>query len=110
GHLEVMPLGEVVLVEQQGAPARLADQQVLPAVVAEIAGDDGAAVAVVIGAGQEAEVKEVPPADVDPGPLALVAAEVVAVDDLPGVLDPELAQGLVHGAGGGDLASAVARL
>ena len=60
---------------------------------------------------ESADVEEVAAPDVHPGPVALVAAEVVAVlDDLPGVLDPELAQGLVELAGGRDLAGPVARL
>ena len=57
-------------------------------------------VAVAIRARQVADIEESPAPDVEERALALVGAEGVAlVDDVPGVGDPELAQGLVDRAG-----------
>jgi hypothetical protein len=106
-----MAFGEMVLVEQEGAPAYLANEEVLLADIAEIAGDDTAAIAVVVRAGQVAEVQEVASLDIQPGAFALVAAKVMAIlDNLPRVLDPELAERIIDASGRGDLASTITRL
>ena len=56
---QVMSLGELVLVQEERAAADLPDDEVELAVVPEVGGDDRSAVAVVVGAGQVADVEEI---------------------------------------------------
>src|SRR5262245_31499933 len=63
-HLEEVPFGEVVLIEQHRPASYLADDQVELAVVSKIAGDHGAAVAIVVRSGEKADFQEIPATDV----------------------------------------------
>ena len=111
GHAQVIALGEVILEQQQGAATNLANENLHPAIVAEIAGNDTAAIAFVVHARQKAHVEEGLPASVQPGAIALEGAEVMAsFDDLPGVLDPEFVQRLIDLPGSGDACRTIARL
>ena len=56
---QVVGLRELVLEQEDRAAPDLADDEVEPAVVAEVPGDDRSAVAVVVGAGQVADVEEI---------------------------------------------------
>ncbi len=67
-----MGLGEPVLVEEDRAAPHLADDQVEPAVIAEVPGDHRAAIAVVIGARHITHVEEILAPDVEVRTLALV--------------------------------------
>jgi hypothetical protein len=83
-------LREIVFVEQQRAASDLADDQVLPAVVAEIAGDNAAPVAVVVGAAVSARSR-IP--DLKPWHRLVPSAEVHAADVGPAfTLDEYLAR------------------
>ena len=95
-----MGLWELVFEKQDSPAPHLADDEVEPSVVAKVAGDHGAAVTVAIRACQVADVDETLALDIQERALALVGAEVVALaDNVPGVGDPEFAEGLVEGAG-----------
>src|SRR5205823_2844633 len=114
-HFQIVPRRQLIFVDQDWAAAGLADDEVELARVAEVGGDDRAAVAVVVGAADETEVEEVSPADraghVQEETLALVRAEVVALlENLPGPLHPELAQRGVELARRADFPVAVVRL
>ena len=101
----------MVLEQHHGAPADLADQEVELAVIAEVGGDDGAAVAIAIGAGQAAHVQKVMPANIEENTFAFEGAEIVpSRDDVPWVFDPELAQGLIERTRGVDVGTTVETL
>ena len=106
-----MGLREAVLVVEQRAAADLPHDQVGHAGVAEVGGDDAAAIAVVVRAAQVAHIEEVAAADVQVDPVPLERAQVVPVlHDLPRVADPELAEFRVERAGLFDVAVPIARL
>ena len=104
GDLQIVLLREIILVKNDGAAADLPHHQVQLAVVAEIARDHRAAIAVVVGPGQVADLEEVAAADfprhIQVNALALVAAQVVPLlKDFPGSFDAEFAQARIDFAG-----------
>ncbi len=101
GDFQVMLVGEVILVHEYRPTARLAKDQIELAMVAEVSRDDAAAVAVTVGAGQEADVEEIAAAvrtaDIEESSLSLISAQIMAFgDDVPRIFHPELAQRLVE--------------
>jgi hypothetical protein len=93
-----MPLGEIILIEKDRASSSLANDQIEPADVAEIAGHDATAVAVAVSTCEIADVQEITlairPADVEKSPLPLESAEVMAVlDNIPRVIHPPFTEG-----------------
>jgi hypothetical protein len=105
----------MVLIKQHGSAADLPDDQIELPVVPKIAGDYGASVAVVIGSREKTNVKKVAATDVagniEEHAFALVAAEIVAfLDDVPGILDPPLAETGIEFAGELHTGAAILRL
>src|SRR5690242_19311090 len=58
GDLQIMSLGIMVLVQKQHSAADLADQQIQSTIVAKIACDDTATIAVIVGAIEITQVDE----------------------------------------------------
>jgi hypothetical protein len=88
---QVVPPGELILVENHRAATRLPQHQIELAIVAEIAGHYATAIAVAVRSRQSADVEKVPAAHVEESALTLESTEVVSLfDDVPGVLGPEL--------------------
>src|SRR5262249_31059628 len=71
--LQVMALGEVVLIEPKYSAAGVARHHVHPAVVPEIRRDDATAVAVVVRRGKVADVQEVAALHVPKDALAFIS-------------------------------------
>ncbi len=69
--IQVVGLGELVLVEEERAAPHLAKDEVEPAVVAEIPGDHRAAVAIAIRARQVTDVEKRLALDIEERTLAL---------------------------------------
>jgi hypothetical protein len=81
------------------------------ACVAEISRHDAAAIAVVVGTAEIAEIQKCRSMLVHPQTLALIHAEVVApIDDVPGILAPELLEGVIQFPGKRNAGRAIARL
>src|SRR5262249_44535359 len=105
---QVMLLRELVLVQEERAAANLPHHEVKLAVVPEVGGDDRSAIAVIVGAGQIANIKKIAALLVDEDAFPLIGTEIVpARHDIPGIIDPELAKLRIEGAGGSDLRTAV---
>jgi hypothetical protein len=104
-------LRQAVLVVEQRPAADLADDEIEHPGVAEVGGHDAATIAVVVRAGEVADVEEVAAADVEIDAVPLEGAEVVPlVDDRPRIADPELVELGIESAGLFDIAVPVARL
>ena len=74
---QVMLLRELVLVQEERAAANLPHHEVKLAVVPEVGGDDRSAIAVIVGAGQIANIKKIAALLVEEDAFPLIGAEIV---------------------------------